>query len=347
MCSIDVNRMSHFFGLFIFIPLIGFTINFYVVTFNDTSKIDTKCTLTANTCIFSDARVTQSNPSFYPVSDNNSDVQKIQFRNSTLQILTEELCNAFPNLTEVRLTNLSLKHIEKSAFYQCKQLINLNIWMNNFSHMDQDIFSENHRLIELNLQNNGLEVVHGQMFDKMTQLTFLNLAENALRELPVHEFPVLENLTYLFLHSNNLTDLDERELKVKFPSLQYININNNLFPCDRLKTIIDSLKIRKIKLLSWYEQIYLNRDLDLSTVEDILCVTKKQESEEKETKMHPKMDIMVVNLLLACLFIFIILSLFGRKIYNKFLSIVEERREKSNMHVDYELFEPTTIPVSK
>lgn len=296
--------------------------------FNNTSKLETKCTLNVSTCIFSGVRVTQSNPTFYPVSVNNSNVQKIQFKNSTVQILTNELCNAFPNLRELRLTNLSLEHIEKNVFHQCKKLINLNIWMNNFSRLNEDVFNENQKLIELNMQNNGLEVIRGKMFDSVSQLTFLNLAENALSEFPIHEFPVMGNLTHLFLYSNNLTDLDERQLKHKFPNLEYININNNLFTCDRLKTIIDALKFSKIKLLTWYEQIYSNRDLNMSTVGDILCLTKEQ-GNETQINNTDFMNFMVVITLLVSTVTCILVCVFSNKVYDKFSSGIRKLRQRN------------------
>lgn len=243
-------------------------------------------------------------------------VQKIKFNNSTIQILTDDLCKTFPNLSELYLIKVSLEYIEPRAFDQCKQLIYLNIWMNNFSRLHEDVFDQNQKLVELNLQNNGLQVIQGKIFDSLHHLSFLNLAENFLTKFPVQEFPVMDQLEYLFLHSNNLTDLDERELKNKFPNLKSININNNLFDCDRLKTIVESLKRSEVKLLTWYEQIY-----QIYNVEDIMCLTKEQGNEELESKMN-----WMVLILISTTFLLIILFVYKDKVLDQCTSIMGTMR---------------------
>lgn len=250
-----------------------------------------QCSLNGTTCTFSGVRTTESKPFFYPHSQNNSVVEKIEFRNSTIHILTEEICVTFPNIREMRITNVSLTRIAPKALFKCEKLTFLNFWNNKLVTLDTDLFNQNQELTKIFFQNNRLKAVNGNVFNNLTQLSVLSFSENLLTDFDVRQFPLLEKLSHLYLHTNDLLDLDEQELVEKFPNLKEIFIHNNLFDCDRLKIIIDVLSKHEVKFREWYQQ-QATRNYNLSTVDDIECLTK----DEKITRIINSKLVHVVDL---------------------------------------------------
>lgn len=256
---------------------IHFFVVFFVLTKCCTNSIQAlECTtLVDKSCTFSGIRTTTLNQYFHPSSVDNDIIEQIKLYNSTIPVLTSELCEEFPILRSLRVINVSMKSFTSQAFEKCKSLTILQVWMNNLTELNQDLLITNQNLNEIDFQNNGLESINGKLFENLRLLTFLNVAENFLIEFPIHQFPVLDKLEYLFIHSNNLTDLDEHELLVKFPNLKYINLNNNLFDCDRLKIIINALRRNGVHILKWYEPMHV-RNFNVNTVEEVVCLTEKE-----------------------------------------------------------------------
>lgn len=234
-----------------------------------------QCLLNGTSCIFSEVNTTKARPLFHPSSVNNNKVQKIQFKRSSMYILTEEICETFPNLTELRIINVSLGRITSNALHGCRKLTFIHVSMNNITDLPLNLFEKNRDLYAVVLQNNHLKSIDGRMFAHLKSLTHLAVPENYLDEFPVYQFPVLDKLTSLYIYENDITDLDEQELLLKFPNLKHIYMHNNLFDCDRLKIVINALRRNGIEFRQFDKHIR-TRNSNLSTIENIECMTKDE-----------------------------------------------------------------------
>lgn len=206
------------------------------------------------TCTFYGVNTTENLTLNLTSTANNTIVEIVQFRNSILEVLTNELCETFPNLQRLRVVNNSLNSINSGALYNCKNLTVANFTGNNLVELDHDVFEQNIHLIAVNLGDNRLKAIDGTIFSHLNQLSMLNLAKNALTNFSVDQFQTLENLTELYLQSNNLSHLDEQTILQKFPNLKKIQLNNNLFECSHLRTITDNLRGWNITIVE-YEDV--------------------------------------------------------------------------------------------
>uniref|UniRef100_A0A336LRK8 CSON002118 protein n=1 Tax=Culicoides sonorensis TaxID=179676 RepID=A0A336LRK8_CULSO len=233
------------------------------------------CELIGNLCTFTGVETTAEMQYFYPSATQKDDVERVQFKNSRIYNLTDELCQTFPNLSDIRIINVSLEVVAPNALHQCKNLRSLHISYNNLTKLTAKIFSENKELNSVILQHNQLKSIDGGIFDNLNSLRVLGLPENDLSEFPLYQFPVLENLEDLFIFENDLTDLDEQELLLKFPNLKNIYIHNNVFDCDRLQVIINAFKRRGIAIRHWENKNVL-KNSGLQVIENVECMTKDE-----------------------------------------------------------------------
>lgn len=262
-----------------------FVITLYINSATAARTPATTCVLSGTTCTFSGVRTTQSNPRFNPTSVDNYAVEKINFKNSSMHTLTDEICRRFRNLRELVTMNLHLVNISSKALHPCKQLATLNISANNVSQLNPDIFEENPKLTKIDMQNNNLSMIQGAMFSSLTQLTYLNFAGNSLKEFAVEEFPVLEKLEFLSLDSNNLTEFNVDAVPKKFPNLKFININHNYFYCNTLSIMEESLEKVGILGQSKNEQKNSGRSLKINGT---TCVFKEKQEKDPGSKEKPK-----------------------------------------------------------
>lgn len=292
-----------------------FLITILIVIADQTQAI--KCVLRKTTCTFNGLRTTEANSRFYPASKDNSAVEKINFINSTMHTLTDELCRNFRNIRELDISNLKITNIISNPLRHCKQLSILNMSMNDFGQLNHELFEENYKLSKLDLKNNKLKVIPTQTFDNMPRLSYLNLGGNFLTEFPVQNFPVHNRMKCLLLYSNNITDLDEKGLLQNFPNLKQININNNLFECDRLTIIVRKLKSSGIEIQTWVEQTHRNRGFDTSTVEGIECIAEEKLQNdgkpEIQTGSFNWFTVLILVIVIIIVILFILYILFQRK----------------------------------
>lgn len=233
-------------------------------------------------CTFSGVETTKFNKLFHPSSKNNTAVKIIEFKSSTIHTLTKELCDIFPQLKMLEVAKAALMCIAPNALENCKSLTYVDFRENELAAVDPGLFKENHQLTYINFENNHLKKVDGKMFEHLTQLWLLNVGNNFLTEFSVYQFPQLENLYKLFIYGNDLADLDVNALITKFPNLRYISIHNNLFDCNRLRIIIDTLSLKRknrVWLVEWNKG-YATRNIKLPKIEHVEC-TKDEINDQR------------------------------------------------------------------
>lgn len=232
-----------------------------------------ECTLIGHNCTFSGVRTTEAAPLFHPYASDNYTVEIVEFTDSVIPVLTNELCKVFPNLKELWADKLSLEKIHPDALHDCEQLVYVSFWTNKLKGVDSHVFDENLELETISFQLNFLNDIDGKLFHHNKKLHRLCLAENSLVKLSLESFPILEHLEELFLQMNYLTDLDDQELMRKFKNLKDIYIQNNMFDCDRLQVILDGLHKDNVEVKE-VEHVNL-RNTNLNHLDNVECVLAK------------------------------------------------------------------------
>lgn len=242
-----------------------------ITLFLTDSSLSLECVLIGHNCTFSGIRTTEASPHFHPHASDNDTVHIVEFTDSVMPVLTNELCKVFPNLKELWADKLSLERIQGDALLDCKKLKYISFWTNKLQGVVEHILVGNQELETVSFQGNYLMAVDGRMFTHNKKLRRLCLADNFLNTLALDNFPILEELEELFVHVNDLTDLDDRELIRKFRNLKDIYIHNNMFNCDLVPRIIDGLRRNNVKVKEWYKHAY-TRNANLKKIDNVECV---------------------------------------------------------------------------
>lgn len=196
-------------------------------------------------CAFENLHLNRTHPYFQTHGDRSSSRiiavdlggNQNKTQGSKLEILTNDICNAFSNLKEIWSIYLDLHEIQQDAFESCTRLEELYLYGNNLKNLDKSVFKKNSNLKEIWLNDNQLETINVEIFSHTPILEKLSLAENFLTEINMEEFPKLAHLSNLYLHSNQLSNIDEEKLVEKFPNLQGIRLCPNDFSSTRLNEL--------------------------------------------------------------------------------------------------------------
>lgn len=196
-------------------------------------------------CIFKSVVTNETNPHFYPTSNNSHTFTMIKCIGCHLYSLTKELCVEFPNLETLEIRNAEIQIITSDALQNCSNI----------------------KTIDLN--DNKIMEFNGRLLWNSKKLEKLQLSQNKIQNINIFEFPILNKLHTLSLKYNSLTDVDDQAIIYKFQKLQQIEINDNLLDCDRLRIMIATL--RRSGIL--YDQ---NIKVNGINVDGVHCVEEKQ-----------------------------------------------------------------------
>lgn len=165
--------------------------------------------------------------------------------------------NAIKNLPDlvftrvIRLKTLDLsgnriKKLEAFSFFNLTNLEILNVGFNELVIIEEETFQSLTNLKSLNLEYNKLRDIEPENWKGLKNLEVLNLAGNYLESFdPNYEFS-FKNLKSLNLSSNYLTELNGLVLKIKFPQLGLMDLNDNEWLCHDLVEILRTLADSKI-----------------------------------------------------------------------------------------------------
>lgn len=198
-------------------------------------------------CTFSNVTTKESNLLFYPSATNTNSVKKIKFVNSSLYALTNELCEKFKNLDDLRMENVSLQTISNNALTKCS------------------------KLYVLVLNNNRLKQIPGEAFEGLTGLSLISLSNNELVHFPIHKMPRMTWMTTLKLDHNRLVDLDPSAIKKQFENLKSCTITGNRFDCDRLWSILDIFDVHNVEYIDKKSEVKLGNGK--GNINGIGCLT--------------------------------------------------------------------------
>lgn len=256
-----------------------------------------KCTVNDESwCVFSSVNTTKDKLLFNPSADHPNLVKKVKFMQSKIHTLTNEICNAFPDLKELEMDQVSLEKIGVAALHNCTKLTDVSFWTNELADIPDYIFKNNVYLETLTFQHNNLKQFNPLIFSNLTRLKTIAINENYLTEFPVYKMPRISSLVTLWIHHNDLTDLDDQEIVYKFPNLKTIYMEDNPFNCDRLKIILAAFQRKKITVNRWHDSPR-DRNYTLTTVDTVDCLSEEERekllSKDREGSLKKQLGEMV------------------------------------------------------
>lgn len=209
----------------------------------------------------------RTHPRFTPVAKNSTQVREVTLVGHAY-VLTEDICNAFPNAEKLEFY-VKIEDILPEAFVKCTKVKYIFLNDNNIRTLHRDTFRYNIQLDELEIQRNNLKELNTWLFASLVNLKLLNLHGNYLTEFPAELVRNNKKLITLNLSTNDLLDLDAAALVEYIPNLKSIIMNNNQFSCDRMQQIL----ARNLYVINTsYLYVYRRRFYLQSTVDRFLCL---------------------------------------------------------------------------
>lgn len=233
-----------------------------------------ECHASEDFCTFNQVKAQDKSTPYFltPSSAITTPVEKVQFNDSLISVLSDEMCKNFPYLMDLRVWFLDLSIINNGALDGCKRLKTINLHQNQLKSLDANLFSELTNLESVVLSENYLEWISTEMFEssKLT-LRNLDLSLNRLKVFTVSPHIRFWTLETLKLENNDLMDLDAVELLKRAPALTSVGVTGNKFVCQRTVAIKNALKGKNLGGLVMEECLY----------PDVVKPTGNQTIEEK------------------------------------------------------------------
>lgn len=136
----------------------------------------------------------------------------------------------FPNLIQIRLTNVGIVTLNSDSFDGGYYLELLDLRRNQISSIPAKTFSNLDRLETINLAYNKIERIESDAFYNVPALKHVILSNNMLESIEMGSFTGARNLTELYIESNKIRTIEENALSL--PKLEIISLKDN-----RLKTL--------------------------------------------------------------------------------------------------------------
>lgn len=161
----------------------------------------------------------------------NADVRVILSTSGQTNNVPQIVCNEFPNLEYLDLTNLGINTVGENAFSACRSLRWLRLWNNQIWQLPVNVFESNSALTYLDLDSNWLNQLPVGIFSSLTSLETLELANNFFNydtSIPDDTFSTLTNLTVLLIYNCGLTRLNPSWF-ASLTRLEQLNVYRNNF----------------------------------------------------------------------------------------------------------------------
>lgn len=205
-------------------------------------------------------------------------------RESKIAVITSEFCKTFPLITYFSAAYQSVRVVSEDAFTSCENVERINLECNFIKILPENLFASNYKLKMLQLSINKIIGISQNQFRNNSKLRDLRLNNNHLSEFPA-ESVKNTRLEILFLYSNDIFDLDDVDELVKLPKLKDMALNDNLFPCKRLRQIVDRFKEKGINSLPWIID-YIDRGHKMGYVDGLSCIDDEEENSKTENSVE-------------------------------------------------------------
>ncbi|XP_015903312.1 leucine-rich repeat-containing protein 24 [Parasteatoda tepidariorum] len=135
------------------------------------------------------------------------------------------------NLQKIFISDCSIASVSRDAFYQLRNLIELDLSGNKLQNIPTDALQDCPNLRRLQLAHNPISQIDGGVFSSLSHLTNLGLANCFIKNLYPGALDGLDNLEYLELNGNQLTTLSIDVFK-GLTNMNDLNLHNNPWYCD-------------------------------------------------------------------------------------------------------------------
>ncbi|KAJ8924275.1 hypothetical protein NQ315_007067 [Exocentrus adspersus] len=152
-----------------------------------------------------------------------------------------------PKLLEFYASFNSISSLASTIFYGLHKLKFLYLDNNNISSIPNSCFKDLISLTHLNLSGNKLQSCKFGTFDSLLNLQVLDLSSNNFKELPQHTLHSLTKLNNLYFQNNEISNINCDDLFEYLKQLVRVDLNDNVWSCQRLAAIIHKLKGRGIQ----------------------------------------------------------------------------------------------------
>lgn len=110
----------------------------------------------------------------------NMSVQRLVFKNSTIEFFPRNLHRVFPNLTHLSISRCGLKEVIRKDLEGLENLIELDLSCNKLKSLPEDLFADMKSLHTIHFYNNELECLSSGMLNPIKHtLTFANFLNNS------------------------------------------------------------------------------------------------------------------------------------------------------------------------
>lgn len=162
---------------------------------------------------------------------------------------------------------LNVLHLDSFAYLNGIEILSLHD--NNLCHIPLGMFKHLQTLRILDLSKNKFTKFAPGTFSALKNLLSLNISYNNLIEVdPAYMLP-LARLTNLDVSANQLFYLDYISMHTNVPTLRYLSINDNLWSCTVLKTMVQHLKTVGIEVSEYTLGRY-----EVPNIHGIACTDK-------------------------------------------------------------------------
>lgn len=172
------------------------------------------------------------------------------------------------NLQILLLTNNNITTISGTTFNNLSQLMILDLSFNNLQHLAMDTFDHLTNLKNLSLAYTNLSHFDFGMLAGCHQLEMLNISGNHINKINIDfHSTVFRYLKGIDMNCSEIIEIDKFESQI-FPSLNYLNLQNNRFSCSHLKSILSPFDRKDIT-------VELNRNTNAqksTTIRGVSCI---------------------------------------------------------------------------
>jgi len=160
------------------------------------------------------------------VGKSDSDVQSIISLGGLSTNIPRIFCDRFFNVKSINFSSLNIERIGINSFWNCRNLMSLDVQMNQIASIHQLAFVNTANLTSINLQHNKITNSSNNVFFGLYNLTVLNVGDNQLSTLHSNWFSTLTSLRYLYIENNQIEVLPDGTFE-SLKNLVHLNLDNN------------------------------------------------------------------------------------------------------------------------
>lgn len=205
-----------------------------------------QCEVVNYTCELSELHLARDNYVIEPEAKNLTAITKFDLFDSTVEILSKEICKSLPNLQSFFVPTQFIEEIEDRAFEHCTKLENLVLSGNSIGNINRTTFKGLQNLKKLYLSRNDIPIFDVDLSDSK-QLRVLSVVSANISTFVVDSLREQINLKELYLDSNNLFDVDIESILRFCPHLKIIHLLHNKFKCSRYIEILSILNEKRVE----------------------------------------------------------------------------------------------------